>query len=375
LSQTFPDHGWDTVARQHLRLAAEGTHQFPLTHSSLFGGSCGLAYTIAQFAAVEPRFKKQREKIDAFVVSQVQAEQLQRGKNPEVADSDYDVITGAAGALGYLVTIDDPTDEVAISIQMLIKYLIWLAEVDTPKQVQRWFISPNRYPLQSYRADYPDGYFNCGLAHGIPGPLAALAKAWQKGYRFPGQKEAILCIGNWLVDHHLQDSFGITWPSGIPLKASSEPTDWRQLAPAADGWCYGAPGVTRALWLAGKALNSALFCQVAGKAIGAYVQRSTTRHHAESPTFCHGLAGLLTICLRFVNDTTSESIGQQIPVLVDKILNQHNSIFPLGFKDLKPDHAWVDDPGLLTGASGIALALLSAARPIEPNWDQAFLIS
>src|SRR5262249_49803841 len=34
--------------------------------------------------------------------------------------------------------------------------------------------------------------------------------------------------------------------------------------------------------------------------------------------------------------------------------------------DLGPDAAWVDDPGLLTGAAGVALALLAAITPVEP---------
>ena len=34
---------------------------------------------------------------------------------------------------------------------------------------------------------------------------------------------------------------------------------------------------------------------------------------------------------------------------------------------------WVADPGLLTGAAGIALALLAATTDIEPAWDQMLL--
>jgi hypothetical protein len=37
--------------------------------------------------------------------------------------------------------------------------------------------------------------------------------------------------------------------------------------------------------------------------------------------------------------------------------------------------AWSDDPGLLTGATGIALALLAATSPIEPAWDRMLLVS
>jgi hypothetical protein len=34
---------------------------------------------------------------------------------------------------------------------------------------------------------------------------------------------------------------------------------------------------------------------------------------------------------------------------------------------------WWDAPGILIGAGGIALALLSAATPLEPSWDRVLL--
>ncbi|MBI3726400.1 hypothetical protein HY251_20940, partial [bacterium] len=35
----------------------------------------------------------------------------------------------------------------------------------------------------------------------------------------------------------------------------------------------------------------------------------------------------------------------------------------------------VDDPGFLTGASGIGLALLAASTDLEPAWDRLLLLS
>jgi hypothetical protein len=35
----------------------------------------------------------------------------------------------------------------------------------------------------------------------------------------------------------------------------------------------------------------------------------------------------------------------------------------------------VDNPGLLDGAPGVALALLAACCPAEPTWDRLFLLS
>jgi hypothetical protein len=35
----------------------------------------------------------------------------------------------------------------------------------------------------------------------------------------------------------------------------------------------------------------------------------------------------------------------------------------------------VDDPSFLGGTTGIALALLAAATPVEPRWDRLLLCS
>ena len=36
---------------------------------------------------------------------------------------------------------------------------------------------------------------------------------------------------------------------------------------------------------------------------------------------------------------------------------------------------WQDDPGILTGAAGVAMALLAATTTIEPAWDRMLLLS
>ena len=37
--------------------------------------------------------------------------------------------------------------------------------------------------------------------------------------------------------------------------------------------------------------------------------------------------------------------------------------------------AWRDEPGFLTGAAGVALALLGAITDVPPDWDRALLLS
>jgi hypothetical protein len=42
----------------------------------------------------------------------------------------------------------------------------------------------------------------------------------------------------------------------------------------------------------------------------------------------------------------------------------------------RPDQIrWVAEPGILTGAAGVALALLAATTNLEPQWDRMMLVS
>jgi hypothetical protein len=49
-----------------------------------------------------------------------------------------------------------------------------------------------------------------------------------------------------------------------------------------------------------------------------------------------------------------------------------------GYAAWRPDEndveRWWDHPGIISGAAGIALALLSAATPLEPSWDRMMLV-
>ncbi len=40
----------------------------------------------------------------------------------------------------------------------------------------------------------------------------------------------------------------------------------------------------------------------------------------------------------------------------------------------RPEYRWEVDPGFLTGAGGVALALASALTPEEPVWDRPLLL-
>jgi lantibiotic modifying enzyme len=95
----------------------------------------------------------------------------------------------------------------------------------------------------------------------------------------------------------------------------------------------------------------------------------------DSPTFCHGVAGLLQVLLRFTNDTGVETLRAGASRVTEQLLALYEPEARLGYRSIESHAKRVDQPGLLDGAPGVALVLLAVACPVEPHWDRAFLLS
>ena len=159
-------------------------------------------------------------------------------------------------------------------------------------------------------------------------------------------------------------------------------TTGREIGPAEARSCplaerlgvMAAPAL-RALWLAERALADESLRTLAVNAMEAVYRRPLSERHIDSPTFCHGVAGLQAVTLRFVHDT-------QLPVFVDaaralnrQMMDAYEPDSLLGYRNIEPGGRRTDHPGLLDGAAGVAIVLLAAGTPIEPRWDSLFLLS
>ncbi len=364
---------WLDLAHKYLRLGAESTQRVPLNRPGVFDGSSGFALVLSTFQQDEPLYRRTAERVHEQLAELVLEWQLRREK-PGMPPSDYDIIGGAAGVLGYLVSLPSSSGKIQDAIQKLLEYLIWLSGEDGQGR-KNWLITPEHFRMENELTETPDGYFNVGFAHGIAGPLAALAHAWQAGYRMPDQLAAMRVMSNWIVAHQVQDTWGVNWPSLIPLADSFSPEQWTRLPPTRTAWCYGTPGIAASLRLAGAVLKDHELQQLALATLETTLRRPPDVSKLISPTLCHGFAGLLAVCLRFAHTSPSQIIRTSLPQLTEHILATCNPALPCGVQDIAAQETPVDDPGFLTGAVGVALTLLAAATYIEPAWDRSLLIA
>lgn len=292
----------------------------------------------------------------------------------------FDVISGLAGVGAYLLS-RRRSPVMAALLASLLGCLIDLASDEAG--LPNWY-TPPRFMQSDTALLYPYGHLNCGFAHGIPGPLALCSIAVSSDVEVPGLRNAVRHTATWLVRHHLEDRWGVNWPTMIPLEPAPEGRGDESAGlaiashpqqPSRAAWCYGAPGVARSLWLAGQALDDEECRSLALSAMSAVYQRPLVARQIDSPTFCHGVAGLLQITLRFAHDTRLPIFADAAAALCDQLLALYDPTLPLGYYKLEPSGARVDDAGFLDGVPSIPLVLLAAAMPEEPLWDRLFLLA
>ena len=370
LDRCFPDAGWDVVAHRFLVSAARSA-EGRMVPPSLFSGLGGLGFVAMMLSRGGARYGRLGTAIENELVPETHVlAQAVRKRHEGLAVREFDVISGLAGIAAYLLAHRGSPAQGA-ALKHALDALVEL--VSGPAgEVPRWRTPPELLGDEPFDPKYPQGNLNCGLAHGIPGPLAVMALALSAGAPVDGLQQAVTRAAAWIAEHRCDDGWGVNWPTMVTLPDSRPGVD----EPSRAAWCYGSPGVARALWLAGTALQDEDLKALAIEAMESVYRRPLAARQIDSPTFCHGVAGLLQITLRFFHDTRLTLFAEAAAGLANQLLDAYEpDDAVLGFRCIEPGGNRVDQPGILDGAPGVALVLLAASTTVEPTWDRLFLLA
>jgi hypothetical protein len=346
---------WETVHRWAAATTSAPIHG----DGGLFAGVTAVAYALAHAAhpAYLPALRTLDTHITVLAADRVRAghDRIDRGDLPALAE--YDLISGLTGIGCYLLH-RDPHGE---PVRAVLEYLVRLTHPARPRgssaAVPGWWTRHDTTDQPS--PAMPGGHANIGLAHGITGPLALLATAHRRSVTVPGQPEAIDRICRWL-DTWQQGSGTTTWWPGH-LSADEHSTGRpRQNGPARPSWCYGTPGVARALQLAALALDDPARRRTAEDALYGCVTDPRQLAQITEPSLCHGWAGLVLAATRAAADAATDALTFRLP-------------------HLTAHHPGPDRAGLLDGAAGIALTSTTATHTPDPaapwEWDACLLMT
>lgn len=349
LETCFPGEGWDRLA--HVALERGARSAAVASGGGLFSGLPGLAVTADFLSRGGRRYQKLLQTLDVEIGRQVE-ERLDALRPDELAARDWDLVSGLVG-LGAAAS----RRRLPI-LERLRETLAELAAQTGPGA--GFFVAAERIENPGMRVDAPEGHLDLGLAHGIAGPLGLL------GLTRTGREHdaALERLAELLRQNRADDDWGPNWPAAAPARNGVlEPGP-----PTHAAWCYGAPGIARALWHAG-------YQAEALEAMRAVARRPPPARRLASSGLCHGFAGLLVHALRFWRDTGDPAMEALSGEMATRLLEEWEPDSLLGFRPTEPGGRRVDRAGLLEGAPGVALALLAAATDREPSWDRAFLLS
>lgn len=279
---------------------------------------------------------------------------------------DYDLITGIVG-IGVYALERLPRPTAAACLERIIERLAELAE-RTPEGAT-WFTEPERLPPWQ-REINPNGYYNLGVAHGIPAIIALLAGAAAGGVA--GARPLLDDTVRWLLAHRLEpgaDScFGSWFYPGQPANAS-------RLA-----WCYGDLGIAASLLAAARAVHEPAWEREALDLALAAALRPSQTAMVRDAGLCHGAAGIGHLFNRMYQSTGEERLADAARFWLGHALEIRQPGEGIaGFRawaaEQDGESSWRTDPSFLEGAAGIGLALLAAVSAVEPAWDRVLLVS
>jgi hypothetical protein len=329
--------------------------------ASLYSGLTGVAWVAAH---LRERFSGLDIGSSLDEIDEVLLEHLDRSPWPD----SYDLIDGLVGFGVYAL---ERVPQAATAVACLERVIDHLAETAERRPEGIAWVSCSEWLPPDLREKEPARSYNLGLAHGIPGVIALLGRACAAGVAVEKSRPLLEGAARWLMVRRAMvgtDGFPYRIEPGLPCVSA-------RLA-----WCYGDPGVATAL------LGAA---RCAGEPAWERAARSVARRAAERPPdeaevvdagLCHGAAGLGHLFNRMFQATGEPRLREAARFWFQRTLEMCQPDRGIaGFAAWNPGPerslGWTADPGLLTGAAGIALALLAAVTPIEPAWDRVLLVS
>jgi lantibiotic modifying enzyme len=362
LAQTESGQDHAALVRECLQRATAALADNP-TSASLYSGLTGLGWTMAHLHRRVPGLDGEDNLAEIDEV-------LWHHLDQSPWSDDYDLISGLVGfgvyaleRLSSAAEAERPT--AAACLERVVDHLAATAE----RQAQgiTWWTDPKWLPAAT-RQKSPSGYYNLGLAHGVPGVIALLGQACAAGIAIAKARPLLEEAVHWLLAHQ--------GTRGYAASVGAEGVD----EPARLAWCYGDPGVAAALLGAARCVEEPAW----EKAALAIARRAAARPPEQAGVvdagLCHGAAGLAHLFNRMFQATGDLQLQEAALFWFKRTLEMRHAERGIGGYspwDLSVDGTmtWRAAAGFLTGAAGVAMALRAAGTPIEPAWDRVLLVA
>lgn len=331
--------------------------------AGFYGGFTGVAWAVQHLAGIVPALAPEED-----LVAEADAALLQL-LEADLRHEDYDLVSGLVGFGAYALE-RLPGAMATRCLERVVARLDQHAEWSALGCTWR---TPPEHMTAQQRLEAPSGWYNLGLAHGIPGVIALLGAAHSVGV-FPDRTLALLeGATRWLRAQRLPSSETSFYPNGT-FPHGGTPVGSRL------AWCFGDLGIAAALDVAARctgrhdvaedALALALHAAAVPDAVSRIVDAG----------LCHGAAGAAHIFNRLWQSTGEKRLADAARHWFERAIGMRRPGHGVaGFLSYQPEEGaaspWYPDPGVLVGAAGVGLAFLAATDSLAPEWDRLLMVS
>lgn len=350
---------WRDAHDAIIRAAAEPVDASP--SGCLLHGAPAIAFVLhAAQADGQPRYRDAAaalgRHVDRIARQRLDAAHTRITSGRPGTFSEHDLFYGLTG-IGAVVLRTAPDGDTLGAILGYLTQIVTRPLALDGIQVPGWWAARDPDPLHPT----PGGHANLGAAHGAAGILAFVSLAAIGGHAVDGQHEAIAMLCEW-YDRWAQDTpTGRWWPEWLTLSDlhADRPA---QRGPGRPSWCYGTPGIARALQLAAIATADPARQAAAERALAASLAPECLAT-LTSPGLCHGLAGAYQAAARAAADAITPAVARRLPGAAATLTAAASTR--------------TGSTALLTGDTGTRLAAETARRSAAPisGWDACLLLA
>ncbi len=282
---------------------------------------------------------------------------------------DYDLVFGHVG-FGVYALDRLPSDSGRTILERVLNHLE-ATKVQMPEGLT-WHTAPVLLPPWQ-RENYSEGYYNLGLAHGVPGVIALLGLIHHAGI----QRDRVLSLlegaVKWLIAQHRPDGTGSCFGTAV----STDPEEGGDTRPSRIAWCYGDLGLAVALLMAARSIQRGDWEVQALEIARHAALRPMETAGDRDGGFCHGAAGNAHLFNRLYQATGEAQFREAALRWFDRLFSHRvegrgiagfSAFHPSMPGDTRED-PWVPKVGILEGVAGIALCLQAGLGGPTPDWD------
>lgn len=220
-----------------------------------------------------------------------------------------------------------------------------------------------------WRSRFRDGYVDLGMAHGTAGIVSFLSRVVLES---DGDTHAHSLLARAVSGLRSMRQESLPFRYASLLAVGRAPIGGRL------AWCYGDLAVAASLMLASQATGESRWRHEAIHIAAQTPRRGPSVAAVKDVGFCHGAAGVAHLLQRLHSASGDTELAQAAHRWLDQIFSMRKAghgvagFMSSGHPVTDPTH---EDPGLLTGSAGTALALLSTVSDQAPHWDRVLLLS